>query len=74
MTTVQEFARNDTLPVLTANNIEFERSDSGYVQIVLKSPLMYKYVGEDPYMEFAEGFEVTFYNAVHHHVRGATDR
>lgn len=62
MNTVQEFARNDTLPVLTANNIEFERSDSGYVQIVLKSPLMYKYEGEDPYMEFPEGFEVTFYN------------
>lgn len=62
MSTVQEFARNDTLPVLIANNIEFERTDSGYVQIVLKSPLMYKYEGEDPYMEFPEGFEVTFYN------------
>lgn len=62
ISTIQEFARNDTLPVLTANNIEYERTDSGYLQIVLKSPLMYKFEGKDPYIEFPEGFEVTFYN------------
>jgi len=62
MTSVQEFAENDTLPLLTAQNIEFERSDSGYLQIVLKSPLLYKFEGKDPYTEFPEGFEVTFYN------------
>jgi LPS export ABC transporter protein LptC len=62
ISTIQEFAKNDTLPVLTANNIEYERTDSGYLQIVLKSPLMYKFEGKDPYIEFPEGFEVTFYN------------
>jgi LPS export ABC transporter protein LptC len=62
ISTIQEFARNDTMPVLTAQNIEYERTDSGYLQIVLKSPLMYKYEGKDPYMEFPDGFEVTFYN------------
>jgi len=62
ITTIQEFARNDTLPVLSAKHIEFERTDSGYLQIILKSPLMYKFEGEDPYLEFPDGFEVTFYN------------
>ena len=62
ISTVQEFAKNDTLPMLTANNIEYERTDSGYLQIVLKSPLMYKFEGKEPYIEFPEGFEVTFYN------------
>ena len=59
---IQEFARNDTLPVIMADSIEFERTDSGFLQIVLKSPLMYKFEGKDPYIEFPNGFEVTFYN------------
>ncbi len=62
MTSVQEFAKNDTLPLLSAYNIEYERTDSGYLQVILKSPLMQKFEGKDPYVEFPEGFEVTFYN------------
>ena len=59
---IQEFATNDTLPVIMADSIEFERTDSGFLQILLKSPLMYKFEGKEPYIEFPEGFEVTFYN------------
>jgi len=59
---IQEFARNDTLPVIMADSIEFERTDSGFLQIILKSPLMYKFEGKDPYIEFPNGFEVTFFN------------
>jgi len=62
MTSIQEFAKSDTLPLLSAYNIEYERTDSGYLQVILKSPLMQKFEGENPYIEFPEGFEVTFYN------------
>ncbi len=60
--TIQEFAKTDTLPVLSAYNIEYQRTDSAYLQIVLRSPVMYKFEGKEPYIEFPEGFDVTFYN------------
>lgn len=62
MTDVQEIAGQDTLPVETAFNLEFERTDSGYRQIILRSNHMERYGGDDPYSVFPEGFEITFYD------------
>lgn len=62
MTTIQEITREDTLPVVTAFDIEYERTDSGYRQVVLTSPHMERYGGSDPYTLFPEGFKVTFYD------------
>lgn len=64
ITEIQEITREDTLPAVSAQNIRYERTDSGYIQIVLTSRLMNRYDGEDPYSEFPEGFEVTFYDTV----------
>lgn len=62
ITKIQEITREDTLPIVSATNIEYERTDSGFRQIVLTSPLMNRFGGEDPYVEFPEGFKVTFYD------------
>lgn len=59
---VQEITLQDSLPLVTAHNVVYERTDSGYLQIVLKSPLMYRYKGKDNYAIFPDGFEVTFYD------------
>ncbi len=64
MKKVGAFGGIDTLPELTAKNIRFIRSDSGYVQALLTSPLLVNYTGAEPYMEFPDGFEVIFYDSV----------
>ncbi len=59
---IQEITQEDTLPLVSAYDIEYIRTDSGQKQIVLKSVLMERYDGKDPYAVFPDGFEVTFYD------------
>jgi lipopolysaccharide export system protein LptC len=54
----------DTLPELTARDVEFIRSDSGEVQAVLTSKLMCSYSGKEEYLEFPEGFKVVFFDSI----------
>jgi LPS export ABC transporter protein LptC len=62
MTDIQEITQQDTLPVVTAFKIAYERTDSGYRQIILTSDLMERYGGDEPYSIFPDGFEITFYD------------
>ena len=62
--TVAAYGEIDTLPELTARNIEYVRSDSGEIQAMLTSPLMYQYTGDDEYIVFPEGFQVEFFDSV----------
>ena len=62
METIREITHQDTLTTAAAHDVIYQRSDSGYLQVILTSPLMEKYDGDDPYTEFREGFEVTFYD------------
>jgi LPS export ABC transporter protein LptC len=64
MSEIQEITKEDTLPVVSAYDIDYIRTDSGHKQLVLKSPLMERYDGEDPYSVFPEGFEVTFFDTL----------
>lgn len=60
--TIREITKEDTLSTIAAYDVIYQRSDSGHQQVILRSPLMEKYDGEDPYSEFKNGFEVTFFN------------
>lgn len=62
MEVIREITKEDTLSTVSAYDVIYQRSDSGYRQVLLKSPLMEKFDGDDPYSEFKEGFEVTFYD------------
>ena len=55
---------NDTLPDISAKDVEFTFSDSARVQIRISGPLMYAFEGENPYLEFPEGFTVEFYDSL----------
>jgi LPS export ABC transporter protein LptC len=55
---------NDTLPDVSAKNIEFTFSDSARVQVRLMGPVMHAYKGDDAYMVFPDGFSVEFYDSV----------
>lgn len=54
---------SDTIPDVSARDIEFTYSDSAEVQVRLSGPLMYAFEGDEPYMEFPEGFKVEFYDS-----------
>ena len=62
ISSIQAITMDDTLPVVTAYNIEYERTDSGYRQVILTSPYMERHAGKDPYTVFPDGFKVTFYD------------
>lgn len=55
---------SDTLPDVSASDIEFTFSDSAKIQLRLSGPLMHSYEGEEPYMVFPEGFRVEFFDSL----------
>ena len=62
--TIYIYGEIDTLPEMIAKDIEFIRSDSGIIQALLTSPLMNKYSGKKPFIEFPDGFKVQFYDSL----------
>ena len=60
--TIKALEEVDTLPELTARNIEILYSEKGHVEVKLQSPYLKGYGGKDPYTEFPEGFTVLFYD------------
>jgi len=62
---VQEIAKVDTLPSVSAFNIEYLRTANGKQQVVLSSPQMDRYTDKhNPYSEFPKGFEIIFYDSL----------
>lgn len=49
---------------MSAKDIEVTFSDSGKIQAKLYSPLINRFSGKDPYMEFPKGFKVFIYDSV----------
>jgi len=60
--TVQKITAVDTLADVMATHIQYIRSDSGKLQLILQSPLLIKYGGPKAYTEFPKGFQIKFYN------------
>ncbi len=51
-------------PAMSAHNIDVLFSDSGKVEARLTSPLMNRYAGEVPLLEFPDGFKVYIFDSV----------
>lgn len=53
-----------TLPDQSGKNVEFQLTDSGKLKIIFKAPIAERYENkeEEPFKEFPEGIEVSFYN------------
>jgi LPS export ABC transporter protein LptC len=54
--------KND--PVMSAHNIDVLFSDSGKIQARLTGPVMNRYAGENPYLEFPKGFKIYMFDSV----------
>ena len=62
--TVDIIIHEKTSPMMSAKDIEVIFSDSGKIQAKLYSPLINRFSGKDPYMEFPKGFKVLIYDSV----------
>jgi LPS export ABC transporter protein LptC len=62
--TIDVNIQEKTSPAMSAKNIEVIFSDSGKIQAKLYSPLIKRYSGNDPYMEFPIGFKALIYDSV----------
>ena len=51
----------DSIPDISARDLEMIRSDSGLIRAKLNCPLMYRIEGDKPYTEFPEGLTAVFY-------------
>jgi LPS export ABC transporter protein LptC len=49
-------------PDESASNIEITLSDSGKISFTLFAPVLNKYSGENPYMDFPRGIKITSYS------------
>jgi len=64
MEKISSFTIDDTLPSESAKDIEMIYSDSGRVMIKLLTPVLNRYLTEDPYVEFPEGLHLYFYDSL----------
>ena len=62
METISSLTVDDSLPSETAHDVELIYSDSGRVMIRLISPLLNRYINEEPYIEFPDGLHLFFYD------------
>lgn len=63
METIRMLDVADTLPTMSADDIEILYSEKGQVQVRLISPKLVKHEGDDEFMEFPDGFKVFFYDS-----------
>lgn len=63
METIRMLDVADTLPTMSADDIEIIYSEKGKVQVRLVSPKLVKLEGDDEFMEFPDGFKVFFYDS-----------
>jgi len=57
-------ARDNDKPFEISKNIELIHSENGQVQLVVKAPLLERYIGERPYLEMTQGITVIFYDSL----------
>ena len=62
--TVNAITTKDEGPIMTAKNIDVIFSDSGRLQARLTGPLLNKFGGENPFLEFPKGFKVLIYDSL----------
>jgi LPS export ABC transporter protein LptC len=59
---IQNLTAYQNVPVNVARDVEIIYSDSGQIKLLLRSPLLNTFEGDDPRVEMPEGLKVFFYN------------
>lgn len=61
---VKKITAVDNTPEESAKDVEMIYSDSAKVKVILLSPELNRYYGENKYVEFPKGIDVTFYDSI----------
>jgi LPS export ABC transporter protein LptC len=62
--TVKSITQIQSGPSMSAKNIEVIFSENGRLQAKLNSPLLHRYEGDKPYLEFPQGFRIEMYDSL----------
>lgn len=61
---IKAITTKDNSPFEISKNVELYYSENGKVEVLLKTPLLERYLGESPYLEMTKGIEVYFYDSL----------
>lgn len=64
MEDIQAVSYKDTFPVESGMDVEMIFSDSAVIKAMIKSPMVNRYAGEDPYIVMPKGVIVFFYDSL----------
>jgi LPS export ABC transporter protein LptC len=59
---VNKISTADTIPVEIVKDFEVIESENSKLSFILTSPLLLRYEGKDPFIEFPEGLSIVFYD------------
>ena len=62
--TVNIITSKDNTPFEISKNVKLYYSENSRVKVLLKTPLLERYLGERPYLEMTKGIEVYFYDSL----------
>lgn len=62
--TINTITAQDKTPFEVSRDVELYYSENGKVEVLLKTPLLERYQGENPYIEMTKGIEVYFYDSL----------
>jgi len=62
--TVNSLTTKDQSAFEISKNVELYYSENSKVQVLVKAPLLERYLGERPYLEMTQGIEVYFYDSL----------
>ncbi len=60
--TIETITTEENLPVETASGLRIVYSSHAQIQMTMEAPTMERFEGEEPYMEFPDGFLMIFYD------------
>ncbi len=62
--TIDDLTRLDEGPLKSAYEVEIVYTDHGHIRMILQTPQMDRYEGEEPYLEMPLGLHVQFYDTL----------
>ena len=62
--TINIITSKDNTPFEISKNVKLYYSENSQVKVLLKTPLLERYLGERPYLEMTKGIEVYFYDSL----------
>jgi LPS export ABC transporter protein LptC len=61
---IEKVTSKNVLPIETSENIEIIYTDYGKIKTSLRAPLLERYAGEEPKLEFPKGLNLVFYDSL----------